>query len=207
MAGKPAGAWGIGCFSLYATKNVTTGEGGIITTSDAAVADRLRLMRNQGMRKKYEYVLAGLNLRLTDVQAAIGIPQMERIAEVTNRRRDNAAALTHQLARLSGARLPFEPAGRDHVYHQYTIELNADLTTRRDELVAEMVRCGVGAAVYYPRLIGDYAYLADHAQLTHDPTPRARQAAAGVISLPIHPGLEPGDISRVAEVAAEVIDG
>ena len=79
--GRPrsVGSFGVGCFSLYATKNVTTGEGGIITTNDEALADRLRILRNQGMRARYQYEMAGHNYRMTDLQAAIGIPQMQRL--------------------------------------------------------------------------------------------------------------------------------
>ena len=81
--GRGAGSFGLGCFSFYATKNLTTGEGGMITTSDDALADRLRVLRNQGMRERYRYELAGHNYRMTDLHAAVGLPQVARTAEQT----------------------------------------------------------------------------------------------------------------------------
>ena len=80
--GRPAGSFGVGCFSLYATKNLTTGEGGVVTTNDAALADRLRVLRNQGMRERYQYEMAGHNYRLTNLAAAVGLPQLARLEEV-----------------------------------------------------------------------------------------------------------------------------
>lgn len=207
VADRPCGSWGIGCFSLYATKNVTTGEGGVVTTNDATVADRVRISRNQGMKARYEYVMAGFNMRMTDLQAAIGIPQMERLADITAARRANASALGEHLAGLRGARLPVEPDGRHHVFHQYTIQLDESRAPRRDEIVAAMVERGVRPGIYYPKLVTDYDYLSGHPQIGFDDVPRARRAAQSVISLPVHPGLDETSIARVASVAREVIDG
>ena len=203
---KAAGSWGIGCFSLYATKNITTAEGGVITTDDDAVAERLRIARNQGMRRRYEYVMAGFNHRMTDVHAAIGVPQMERLAELTAKRRSNAAALSRLLSHLGGARLPIEPPDRKHVYHQYTIELT-EAAPPRDEVVTRLAAAGVQAGIYYPRLVNDYDHMRDNPQVVNDPTPRARRAARSVVSLPIHPGLAESDIERVAEATLEAVDG
>jgi perosamine synthetase len=195
--GRQVGSFGVGCFSLYATKNVTTGEGGIVTTDDPEVADRVRLLRNQGMRGRYEYEIAGFNHRLTDIQAAIGIPQMARLDEINGRRRQNAAALTAGLGAIPGLRLPEEPSGRHHVFHQYTVELEAELALDRDGVVDQLAMAGVATGVYYPRLVHDYACFADHPLVIKDPTPRAATAAARVLSLPVHPGLSDEDVQTV----------
>ncbi len=121
VGGRAAGTWGIGCFSLYATKNITTGEGGLITTDDDAVADRLRILRNQGMRARYEYEEPGHNYRMTDLQAAVGIPQVAHLAEIIEIRQRNARRLTEGLAGCAALRLPSVQPGRDHVWHQYTV--------------------------------------------------------------------------------------
>ena len=121
--GRRAGSFGVGCFSFYATKNVTSGEGGCVTTDDAMVAERLRVTRNQGMRSRYDYAMIGQNWRMTDVAAAIAIPQMQRLDEINARGVANAAALTSLLADEQAVTTPAVPAGRTHVWHQYTMLL------------------------------------------------------------------------------------
>src|SRR4029450_8863697 len=113
--GTGAGAFGIGSFSFYATKNLTTGEGGMITTDDDAIADRLGVLRNQGMRQRYQYERAGHSDRLTALQAAVGIPQLGRIDDIVERRKKNVARLTAGLADVPGVTPPRELPGRSHV--------------------------------------------------------------------------------------------
>ncbi len=103
LDGRAVGSFGLGCFSLYATKNVTTGEGGLVTTDDEALADRLRLLRNQGMRNRYEYEVPGHNYRLTDLQAAVGIPQLERLATTTSARVNRTRPGCRKASRTSRA--------------------------------------------------------------------------------------------------------
>ncbi len=197
IGGRPVGSFGVGCFSLYATKNVTTGEGGMITTDDDGLADRLRLLRNQGMRARYEYELAGHNYRMTDLQAAVGIPQMARLDELTERRRANAAALTEGLADLDGLVVPREMAGRRHVYHQYTVRVTADAPLDRDALAKALAGAGVGSGVYYPRAVYDYDCYRGHPGVVVDHCPGAEAAAREVLSLPVHPHLTSVDVERV----------
>ena len=102
VGGRRAGSFGLGCFSFYATKNVTSGEGGCVTTDDSMLAERLRVLRNQGMRSRYDYAMIGQNWRMTDVAAAIAIPQMERLDGIVGARRHNAAVLTSLLERNPG---------------------------------------------------------------------------------------------------------
>ena len=115
VGGRRAGSFGVGCFSFYATKNVTSGEGGCVTTDDAMLAERLRVIRNQGMRGRYDYAIIGQNWRMTDVAAAIAIPQMEHLDEINAARRANAATLNALLAGNAWIATPVVPAGRGHV--------------------------------------------------------------------------------------------
>src|SRR6202043_2589435 len=109
--GRPAGNFGLGCFSFYATKNVTSGEGGCVTTDDGTLAERVRVLRNQGMRGRYDYSIIGQNWRMTDVAAAIAIPQMEHLGSINASRRANAAVLTSLLAGNTAIETPGVPAG------------------------------------------------------------------------------------------------
>ncbi len=127
--GRAVGSFGVGCFSFYATKNVTSGEGGMITTDDDLLADTLRVLRNEGMRARYEYERAGHNYRLTDVQAAIAIPQLAHLAESNERRRANAARLDEGLAGIPGLLTPLVAPGRTHVFHQYTVRVTPDVSS------------------------------------------------------------------------------
>lgn len=195
---RRAGSAGIGCFSFYATKNLTTGEGGMITTDDDAVADRLRLLRNQGMRARYQYELpGGNNYRMTDVQAAIGLPQLRNYTENVERRRANAATLTAGLAGVEGLVTPVELPGRGHVWHQYTVRVTSDAAIDRDQLVERLHELGVGCGVYYPRLVFDYDCYRDHPRIRIPHLPVASRVSSEVVSLPVHPGLGSDDLDRI----------
>jgi perosamine synthetase len=198
------GSFGIGCFSLYATKNLQCGEGGLITTSDDALADRLRLLRNQGMRVRYQYELPGHNWRLTDLQAAIAVPQVGRLAEMTARRAANAARLTAGLAGIAGVSTPSVPAGRTHVWHQYTIRVGAGAAVSRDDLAKRLELAEIGFGLYYPRLMHHYDCYAGHPQIVDEPTPVAQQIAGEVLSLPVHQHLTTGDVDRVISTVREI---
>jgi dTDP-4-amino-4,6-dideoxygalactose transaminase len=197
--GRRVGARGVATFSFYATKNITSGEGGMVTTDDDAVADRLRLERNHGMRNRYEYETIGTNSRLTDVQAAIGIPQVARLAETTRRRRRNAARLTEGLTGVPGLVTPLTAPGREHVYHQYVVRITDDAPLDRDAVVAQLASHGVQAAVYYPRVVFDYPVYRDHPNVVVSDVPVARHAARQVLALPVHPNLSDADLDRVVD--------
>lgn len=197
--GRRVGSFGIGSFSLYATKNVMTGEGGIITTSDDSIADRLRLLRNQGMRVRYQYEVAGHNYRLTDLQAAVGLPQMRRLHERTEARRRNAAGLSERLSGIEGLSLPTEIQGRLHVWHQYTVRVTGDARCDRDAVVEGLGAAGIGCGVYYPKAAYDYDSYRDHPRVVGASCPHAERAAREVLSLPVHPSLTEHDLDRIAE--------
>jgi perosamine synthetase len=199
---RAAGSFGLGTFSLYATKNIASGEGGLITTDDDDVADRLRVLRNQGMRQRYDYAIVGRNLRMSDLTAAVAIPQIERIDEIVARRQANAEALNERL-RNTNLTLPVVPEGRVHVWHQYTVLLPQD--TDRDRVVAELTNRRIGSGVYYPRLVWDHQPYRDRPSVIPGSTPNAADAAARCLSLPVHPGLDESDIDRIAEAMRHVI--
>jgi dTDP-4-amino-4,6-dideoxygalactose transaminase len=197
QGGRRAGSTGLGCFSFYATKNVTAGEGGCVTTDDPNCADALRALRNQGMQSRYDYVVVGENWRLTEVAAAIAIPQLERLSEINSARRRNASILCQLLADEPGISLPRTPAGRQHVWHQYTVLLSDGLD--RDHVVACMDDAGVECGVYYPRLAWDHDAYRRNPQVVIEATPVAASFARRCLSLPVHPSLTDSDLERIAD--------
>lgn len=204
-AGRGAGSFGTGCFSFYATKNLTTGEGGMITTDDDGLADRLRVLRNQGMRARYEYELVGHNHRMTDLAAAVGLPQLVHYPEQVRRRQAHAARLTELLDGVPGLRLPAVLPGREHVWHQYTVLVEDGARADRDELGARLAELGVGSGVYYPRLAFDYDCYKAHDRVVPAETPVAASVARRCLSLPVHAGLAPGEVDRVAAAVRKVL--
>jgi perosamine synthetase len=205
VGGVPVGTFGTAAFSFYATKNITCGEGGMVTTDDGLVADRLRLLRNQGMRERYQYELAGCNYRLTDLQAAIAAVQVQRLAELNERRTANAERLSAGLAGLPGVLLPQAPRGRVHVWHQYTVQVTAAAGIDRGQLAKSLDAAGIDARPYYPRLVHDYPCYDRLSQVVRDETPRASRAAAEVLSLPVHPALSEDDIDRILACVREIV--
>ena len=205
IGGRAVGSFGLGCFSFYATKNITAGEGGIVTTDDPAVADYLKLLRAQGMRARYEYEIVGHNYRMTELQAAVAVPQVARLDRLNARRRGNAARLSAGLADLVGLTLPVVPEGREHVFHQYTVRVGPDARVDRAGLAAGLAEQGVGSGIYYPRLMHDYDCYRDHRQIVVDPTPRAASISGQVLSLPVHPQLCDADLDRVVGAVRKVL--
>lgn len=199
-------------FSFYATKNLQCGEGGVITTDDGEMADRLRLLRNHGMRARYQYELPGHNYRLTDLAAAVAIPQFARLASIATARTANATYFSHSLANLNGVVTPVTRNGRTHAWHQYTLRITADCPVTRDEVVRRLNEAGVGAGVYYPRAVYDYDCYRRHPRVVIDGgngnghgNEVAVRVATEVVSLPVHQHLtEPERDQIVASVHAAV---
>jgi perosamine synthetase len=202
---RPVGTYGQACFSLYATKNVMTGEGGVVTTDDAALADRLRLLRNQGMRSRYAYEIAGHNYRMTELQAAVGVPQLDRLGGITAARQNNAARMTEGLRGVPGLVVPEVPAGRTHVWHQYTVRVTAEAACTREGLAEALAARGIGTGVYYPRAVYDYDCYRTHPRVVLDPMPRAEEAGREVLSLPVHPQVSPADLDRIINGVREAL--
>jgi perosamine synthetase len=203
--GRACGGFGIGCFSLYGTKNVTSGEGGVITTNDPVKADLMRTLRNQGSKERYVYDMPGHNYRLTDLQAAVGVSQMRRLDEISERRRSNADHLLRALAGCPHIDLPHELEGRYHTWHQFTIVVQPDAPFTREELADRLAHRGVGTGFYYPKTLPSYDCYRTHPRIVLDETPVADALASRVISLPVHPKLSPQDLDDVvAAVRASV---
>lgn len=199
------GTIGHGCFSFYASKTLTTGEGGMVTTSDAGVAERVRLLRNQGMATPYEYLLPGRNLRMPELSAALGVAQMPHVDPDQAARRENAAVLSEALASIEGIVLPLEPPGRTHAYSLYTVQMPERCPLSRDAAVQSFRAKAIGASVYYPRTVSDYPCYRGLDTVQTDPVPHAEHASRRVISLPVHARLSPNDLDRVATTACEVL--
>jgi perosamine synthetase len=203
--GRPVGSAGLATFSFYATKNLFCGEGGVITTDDDALADRMRVLRNQGMRARYEYEEAGHNYRLTDLAAAVVVPQFERLTAVIEARRANAAFLSERLGDVPGLTLPATMAGRNHVWHQYTVRVGSEARIHRDTLSKELSERGIGNGVYYPRPVYDYGCYREHPQVIIEPCPNAERAGREVLSLPVHQHLGRDDLHRIVDVMHELL--
>lgn len=194
LNGIPAGAFGAAAaFSFYPTKNMTSGEGGMVVTKSADTARTVRLLRNQGMEQRYRNEIVGFNTRLTDVHAAIGRTQLRKLAGWTARRQETAAIFD---AELRGVVTPPVADGAEHVYHQYTIRVPGH---DRDAFMVALAERGVGSGVYYPTPV--------HALPSFDLSldlPETSRAAQEVISLPVHPALSDEDVERVVVAVNEV---
>jgi perosamine synthetase len=187
--GRPVGTFGtFAMFSLYPTKNMTSGEGGMVSCATDEVARMMRLLRNQGMERRYENEVVGFNCRMTDVHAAIGRVQLTKLGAWTKQRQENAAFLD---ANLRGVVVPPVVDGATHVYHQYTIRVPED---RDGFATALQTEYGIGSGVYYP--------IPNHRLpsfgLTLD-LPETERAAREVLSLPVHPSLTQEDLERIVE--------
>ncbi len=200
--GRPVGSFGtFAMFSLYPTKNMTSGEGGMVACADEEIARSIRLLRNQGMERQYANELVGLNNRMTDIHAAIGRVQLTKVGAWTRTRQDNAAWLD---AHLEGVVVPPVRDGCTHVYHQYTIRLAGATGAERDAaMTALREEHHVGCGVYYPIPNHELVSLSRFAP-DHD-LPETARAAAEVISLPVHPSLSAQDLERIATAVNTVV--
>jgi len=185
---------------------MTTGEGGMITTNDDALAERLRLLRSHGQERKYEHTLLGLNYRLTDVQAAIGLVQLDQLPGWLEQRRANARRLDALLAGLPGITTPVRLPGVEHSYHQYTIQIDAAAAgITRDDLQAALAARGIQSAVHYPRPLHRQPVFAPEHGATSLPV--SERLAESVLSLPVHPALTEDDLERIGASVRSIVLG
>ena len=193
--GQKVGSMGdMSCFSFYPTKNMTTSEGGIITTDDEDLAEGARMFRAHGATVRYHHDAIGYNFRMTDISAAIGLAQLEKIDGFNDERIANADYLNKGLADVDGIITPFCADGSKHVYHQYTIRVEKG---DRDDWVDIINDCGVGTGIHYP--IPLYNQPIYNALEFEGYCPNAELAADNVISLPVHPSLTQDDLDLVIE--------
>jgi dTDP-4-amino-4,6-dideoxygalactose transaminase len=185
----PVGTWGYASsFSFYPTKNMTSGEGGMVTTKSDQIARKVRLLRNQGMERRYQNEIIGFNTRMTDIHAAIGRVQLNKLARWTEIRQQNAAFLSEN---ISGVVVPPIAPGAVHVFHQYTIRIEG---FSRDDFSLQLSDLGVGNGVYYPTPIHRLPSFGQSIDL-----PTTEVVARQCLSIPVHPSLSQQDLETIVE--------
>lgn len=195
LDGRSAGAWGAGAFSFYPTKNMTTGEGGMITADDEGVAERARLLREHGMRVRYRPEILGFNFRMTDIHASIGLAQLGKLRAANARRREIAARYD---AGLGGLAIPAVRPGVVHVYHQYTLRV-----PQRDRFAELLAERGVGSNVYYPVPIHRQDPFVRYVRADTS-LPVTEQLTGEILSIPVYPTLTDDEVATVIGAVRQV---
>lgn len=208
--GKAAGSLGdSGCFSFYATKNMMTGEGGMLVTDNDAIAASARRFRQHGQGERYEYLDLGFNYRMTDLSAAIGLVQLGRLETINARRRKNAQTYDSLLSDIAGLTTPYVPAEAKHCYHQYSILVDGAMTESgkdRDALRTALSERGIGSGIYYPTPLHLNPLFANLGYKRGD-FPIAEKVATQILALPIHPLLSEEDVRTVALAIRDILGG
>lgn len=200
---KKVGSFGIGAFSLYPTKNMTTGEGGMITTDSKEIYDQANLLRAHGSKVKYYHDILGYNYRMTDLGAAIGIEQLKKLPKFNAARIKNAGFLNKNLGQLPGIIVPVAPKEAKHVkdakpvWHQYTIRITPDFPVKRDAVLEKLHDAGIGTAVFYPLPLNEQKVYKELGYKSN--TPVAKKISDEILSLPVHPGLKPSDLNYIVK--------
>ena len=202
-SGKPAGSFAdIACWSFYASKNMTTGEGGMMTTDREEYADRLPFMRAHGEEEEYFSSMIGHNYRMPEVMGAIGYVQLQKLPKFLQARRKNAARLTEKLGKVEGLLLPSEPKGYRHSWYLYTVRLKDASESVRDKMVEKLRKKGIGATVYYRTPIHLMPYYRRFGEFR---LPETEKAAKQVFSLPVHPAVTAEQIDYIAETVVNLL--
>ncbi|MCK4424591.1 DegT/DnrJ/EryC1/StrS family aminotransferase [Candidatus Bathyarchaeota archaeon] len=195
--GNPVGAFAdVTCWSFYASKNMTTGEGGMITTNNDEIAEKLRLMRSHGEKEEYKSVMLGHNYHMSEIQAAIGCVQLEKLPKFVAKRRGNAKRLTVKLRKEPKLQLPMKPKGCKHGWYLYTVRLKDAKKRQRDRIVEGLKKKGIGAGVYYVNPIHLMPY---YSKFCKHKLPETEKAAQQVFSLPVHPSVTAEQIDFIGE--------
>jgi perosamine synthetase len=205
--GRKTGSLGdIAAFSFYPTKNMTTGEGGMITTDNDEYARRARLIRNHGQERKYLHVTLGWNLRMTSIAAAIGRVQLKKLNRFNEVRRRNAARLTEGIRSIRGLKPPYTDPRVKHVYHQYVVWVGEEYPLSRDQLIEYLRQNGIGTAVHYPIPIFQQPLYKDLGY-PQNICPNSIEASKHVLSLPVHPAVTLEDIDYILNVLRRPLSG
>lgn len=194
--GQEVGSFGTGAFSFYPTKNMTTSEGGMLTTDEKEIAEKAKMIRAHGSKVRYLHEMLGFNLRMTDIAAAIGLVQLGKLDRFTATRQKNAEILSAGLKGISGIMPPVIRADCTHVFHQYTVKAK-----KRDKLEAFLKGKEIGTGVYYPISIHKQPFYRELGY--RDSLPVSEKAAEEVISLPVHPALSKDDLQEIVEAIKE----
>jgi perosamine synthetase len=189
----------MGCFSFYATKNITVGEGGMITTNNEKLAAKVRSLINHGQSRKYHHDTLGYNYRMTDLCAAIGLVQLKKLDGFNMKRRENAALLSNGIRNVKGLTAPYVDKNVKHVFHQYAIRVEDNYPLSREELSAHLTEEGIGNAIHYPiPIYRQPLYL----KLGYGKSkcPNTEDACKKILSLPVHPMVNREDIEYMLTV-------
>lgn len=198
IGNQMVGSFGdLAAFSFYPTKNMTTGEGGMITTNNDNLAKMIRKLRNHGMEVRYHHDILGFNFRMTNIAAAIGIIQLKKLKNFNKQRVENARFLTKQLSKIKEIETPFIPPGYTHVFHQYTILVKGG-KEKREKLIEYLSKNGVGSMIYYPIPVHKQKFMLPLYPNLH--LKNAETAADQVLSLPIHPAVKKEDLIKIANL-------
>jgi len=202
--GKPAGAFAdAACWSFYASKNMTTGEGGMLTTNNDEIAEKARLIRTHGEKKKYTSIMLGHNYHMTEIQAAIGLVQLKKLPGFVAKRRRNAGRLSEKLRKVKSLQLPAEPKGYKHSWYLYTVRLKNAKENRRNKIIERLKEQGVASEAYYATPIHLMPY---YRKFGKHRLPKTEKAAKQVLSLPVHPGVTPKKIDFIAETVQHLLE-
>jgi len=197
--GHKAGTFGdAAAFSLYATKNITCGEGGVLTTNDPLVVEKAKLIRHHGQSEteRYEYYDLGFNYRMTEIQAAIALEQLKKADRLNDARISNAKTLSKGLSGIPGLIIPRKKEGTKHVFHQYTVRITPKFRHSRQALIDHLDQKGIGVGVYYPKPLHLTSLFSKMGYVAGD-FPVAESMSNQVLSLPVHPLLRPKDIDLI----------
>jgi len=195
------------CYSFYATKNMTTGEGGMITSNDRQFIEKCVRLKRQGQEKKYYHTVMGTNYRMTDMQAALGIEQLKKLHENTQKRRQNASLLDKGLQSIDGIITPYVSPEVKHCYHQYTILLADSIGTERDRVISQLKERGVGCGINYPTPLHLQPVFQKYKNHNSFSLNCAENYVQRCLSLPVHPYLKADDIQFIIEAVKEVVGG
>ncbi len=187
-----------GVFSFYPTKNMTTGEGGIVVTDDLGITDRCRIVRDHGQDGRDNQVMLGYNYRMTDICAAIGVEQLKKLDRFIDRRIKNAGSLTEGLKDVRGIITPAVRGDVKHVFNQYTIRITEDFCISRDQLAERLKDAGIGAFVYYPKPIYRQKYYSGLGY--KDSLDNVEKVCGEVLSIPVHPGVKEDDVKMITDI-------
>jgi dTDP-4-amino-4,6-dideoxygalactose transaminase len=202
--GKPAGAFAdAACWSLYASKNMTTGEGGVVTTNDDQIAETLRMIRTHGEKAKYSSLMLGTNYRMSEIQAAIGNVQMQKLPTFIAKRRNNAQQLTKLLEKNNKLVLPFESKDMLHSWYLYTARLKDATEEERNFLVEALKKKGIRSEVYYINPVHHMPFYRE--TFGSAKLPQTEKASKQVFSLPIHPGVTDEQARFIGETVLNLI--
>jgi dTDP-4-amino-4,6-dideoxygalactose transaminase len=203
-AGKPAGSFAdAACWSLYASKNMTAGEGGVITTNNDEIAETVRMIRTHGEKAKYASLILGCNYRMSEIQAAIGNVQLEKLPSFLAKRRQNAQQLTKILEKNSRLILPCESKDRQHCWYLYTARLKDGTESERNKIVDELRKKGVGAEVYYVNPVHQMPFYREN--FGSAKLPETDKASKQVFSLPIHPGVTVEQVDYIGKTLLSLL--